>query len=230
MRLGRTITLLACALFAACGSDEKKLELNDEAHDAALELCAREASCHPHASAFANEAACGALIETELKAKVDFASRCGEAAIAYERCVASVESCGDFEDTWTGFIDEHTPCVDELNTLSDACSGYGAERGDEDALVESYCELEARCYPDDYDSPDGCIVDHLGELDDVRELGAEHCERALVGLLHCLSALSSCEELEQYWDADVGEADYPCAEKDIQLERYCDIAGYTPTW
>lgn len=230
MRLGQTITLLACALFAACGSDEKKLQLNDEAHDAALELCAREASCHPYASAFANEAACGTLIEAELKAKVDFSSRCGEAAIAYERCVASLESCGDFENTWTGFVDERTPCVNELNAMSGACSGYGTERSDEDALVESYCELEARCSPDDYDSPDGCIVDHLGELDDLRELGAEHCERALVGFLHCMSALSSCEELDQYWDADVGEADYPCAEKDIQLERYCDIAGYTPTW
>jgi|SRR5690554_2858086 len=222
--------VFAALVFAACDSEGKKLELRDEAREVALDLCAAEVACRSEHPLFASEHACRTLIETELASKLDFSSRCGEAAIAYERCAASLDSCSEFDDTWTGDIDDETPCLAEYDAMTDACSGYESGGLEDEKLVEPICELEMRCDGGDESNRAQCVLAYLEELSDVRDLGSEPCERALVGLLHCLSTLSGCEEFEQYWDADIGEANFPCAAKDIQVERYCDIVTATPTW
>ena len=106
-----------------------------------------------------------------------------------------------------------------LTLFSTACVSMQSD----EKLATRYCETEIECGPELTDGAfwvegekDACVDGRLNSLDDA---DSEDCYTEARALLECKAKISSCEELDAYWEEPT--TDYPChEEEDLYSECY----------
>gem|GEM_PF-2907843 len=84
---------------------------------------------------------------------------------------------------------------------------------DKFGVCDPWCAKTEECFPED---ADGCDIDCLCDLH-YNRLTSSECERALVDVLRCLSALT-CEQIDAVFD---NPDDSPCAAEVQRLDEVC---------
>jgi hypothetical protein len=89
-------------------------------------------------------------------------------------------------------------------------------------LAQDVCELEQRCYPDefneDFSSLQQCVDLTVQDFEDIDRVASRSCARAMRSLAACLGDLS-CSEYQDYFDEPT--PDYPCHRQDDDVRENC---------